>query len=630
MATLTSFRRLAGLIHDVRSIEELTQVIREMPDCLLSYDVGRAVLAELPRLIQLQTEKKFNLEFMQEIVDAMARYHRDPDSNHMIPSRVEVPALSILYDYVYGITECSDARNPIPTSVFDDTKHTEQRPARAAALVGIIFLLIKYRRWSVIDQKLWNIVRDADILEAFFITLADVTMPMTDAHLAASICSSIVQNYAKEAASGEDHLDVCAGTNRLYGESTRSFPDIVQSGRIAELAEKIASQYLIEDIYDIEDQANIRAEALELFSHFINIVDNDFGRELITADYCAMISRFYTLSDVREQICTRYEPYFKVDTPLYMADIYRASIREASTLKEYGTMEDARAYEILHIEIERIIYDIFLNHPDVDPTIIKDFFRDIFHSHSYFVRGFTEGACLASDAITNALAKEKEEKQMDYPAVEALLIRAEAMSMAMEDDFSDLTGESDDGDYRSPSTSKRFSANDERVSGNGSLEKPSDKKRMVYKEYKSREKSINDTLDSATSMVKRMFQTGARTMLINKKKMTIFGLLRRCIVGYYVFSYGRFKGLLALATAYYLKNRVLRSEKIKFIRELEEELMMVDEKIKDAEANGDREAKYALMRSREAIKNNLQRMRYGVGVKESSQRTNTQIGQYRG
>ncbi|MFX7845397.1 hypothetical protein ABTK14_24370, partial [Acinetobacter baumannii] len=47
---------------------------------------------------------------------------------------------------------------------------------------------------------------------------------------------------------------------------------------------------------------------------------------------------------------------------------------------------------------------------------------------------------------------------------------------------------------------------------------------------------------------------------------------------------------------------------------LQEEIQMTEEKIQDASADGDRKAKYALMRSKNQLQNALNKLKYGYGV----------------
>ena len=50
--------------------------------------------------------------------------------------------------------------------------------------------------------------------------------------------------------------------------------------------------------------------------------------------------------------------------------------------------------------------------------------------------------------------------------------------------------------------------------------------------------------------------------------------------------------------------------------ELNAELEMVNEKIEDAKGDGNRQAKYDLMRTRQALQSAIQRLKYGIGAEE--------------
>lgn len=47
---------------------------------------------------------------------------------------------------------------------------------------------------------------------------------------------------------------------------------------------------------------------------------------------------------------------------------------------------------------------------------------------------------------------------------------------------------------------------------------------------------------------------------------------------------------------------------------LEEEIQMTEEKIQDATSDGNRKAKYALMRSKNQLQNALNKLKFGMGV----------------
>lgn len=155
------------------------------------------------------------------------------------------------------------------------------------------------------------------------------------------------------------------------------------------------------------------------------------------------------------------------------------------------------------------------------------------------------------------------------------------------------------------STDKSMYKADKRIKGSQKLHETQAKGYKLYKTFKTNEDKIDSQLTKiARSLKDKVLNTDknkARDELIEGSKWTVFGVLKKVLAGAALFSVSKVATIILLVTRFYCGSKVKASEKKKVIEELREELAMVDEKIQDAQADGDRKAKYELMR----IKNSL-------------------------
>lgn len=154
-------------------------------------------------------------------------------------------------------------------------------------------------------------------------------------------------------------------------------------------------------------------------------------------------------------------------------------------------------------------------------------------------------------------------------------------------------------------TDKSMYKADKRIKGSQKLHETQAKGYKLYKTFKTNEDKIDSQLTKiARSLKDKVLNTDknkARDELIEGSKWTVFGVLKKVLAGAALFSVSKVATIILLVTRFYCGGKVKASEKKKVIEELREELAMVDEKIQDAQADGDRKAKYELMR----IKNSL-------------------------
>ena len=138
--------------------------------------------------------------------------------------------------------------------------------------------------------------------------------------------------------------------------------------------------------------------------------------------------------------------------------------------------------------------------------------------------------------------------------------------------------------------------------------------------FNQNRKSIENQLDKGFNALKDiLFGTKkVRTAIVEGKKFSITSLIKSMLGMVALFSFGKVKALMFLIVRAVNRGKIRKSERRKIIMDIEEELVMIDEKINDAAADGDRKAKYSLMRSREELKHALERIRYGYEAKDDS------------
>lgn len=103
-------------------------------------------------------------------------------------------------------------------------------------------------------------------------------------------------------------------------------------------------------------------------------------------------------------------------------------------------------------------------------------------------------------------------------------------------------------------------------------------------------------------------------LVLDGRKFTFVGLIKRLIISVGFFHVNIVAGIISLVFLWSKQKKANKASKRKMIMMLEEEIRMTDEKIQDATSDGNRKAKYALMRSRNQLQNAVNRLKYGMGV----------------
>lgn len=107
-------------------------------------------------------------------------------------------------------------------------------------------------------------------------------------------------------------------------------------------------------------------------------------------------------------------------------------------------------------------------------------------------------------------------------------------------------------------------------------------------------------------------------VVIEGKQFTFIGLVKKVIRGVALFNWSWIGAIMFYIVKWSTRKKVTAASKRKMVMMLETELELVKEKVEDARADGDRKAKYSLMRSQKEIENAIKRVRYNMGAEVSS------------
>lgn len=164
----------------------------------------------------------------------------------------------------------------------------------------------------------------------------------------------------------------------------------------------------------------------------------------------------------------------------------------------------------------------------------------------------------------------------------------------------------DESEIRRRNREKRDELNEKHRRQSEKIRATSAKIYRGYKTYKDNEEKVDSQLTSITKAIGEkavgLETDKIRDEVIEGKKLTVIGTLKKALGTVAIFSVNKMAGLIAVVTHFYLHDKVTNKERKRVCLELEAEIEIVNEKIEDARADGNRKAKYDLMRT----KNNLE------------------------
>lgn len=392
---------------------------------------------------------------------------------------------------------------------------------------------------------------------------------------------------------------------------------------------------------------------------------SQFGADMIAV--IDMINNYYdgnSTALVYEELCKNYIPYMRnriMESAIY--DAYKDDFAwEAQGIDGMIPMMDhiTYAFNAFPKDVKELTQEIINNYVDdltryvithsvsLNKSTVLLYVRDILNlivprvSQFPDIRMYVDAAInrgyipstnsspnVEDITVTKSIMIAKE--SADYDERYAAVMEAIRKKTQEEEPKDEEDSEDDDGDIQ------RKGAREPDDLGSGSDIQRQKKKtatkemagasRKIYGAFKTAQAKAG-VIDSSISAITRGLKTclvgDTRTAIIEGKKITPIEALVRVLGTAAIFRFNKVAGLIAIVVQYALKKTTLRSERKKIILELEQELEIIEEKIEDAKGDGNKQAKYALMRTRNDLKTAISKIRYGLEASDKS--SDTAIG----
>ena len=155
------------------------------------------------------------------------------------------------------------------------------------------------------------------------------------------------------------------------------------------------------------------------------------------------------------------------------------------------------------------------------------------------------------------------------------------------------------------------------------IDKASRKIYAGYKAYKDAENKVDSQLTKLVTRIKNVFTGGksARDKIIEGDDFSVIKILKKVFTTAALFSYSKIAALLFVITKHFCSKKATNKERQSLIGELELEIKLLDEKIEDARGDGNRQAKYSMMRTRAELEKALNQIKYGLTADKKSLNT---------
>lgn len=149
--------------------------------------------------------------------------------------------------------------------------------------------------------------------------------------------------------------------------------------------------------------------------------------------------------------------------------------------------------------------------------------------------------------------------------------------------------------------------------------------RYIYKSYhkfKRNEQKVDSQIDKMVDAAKNAFTTGDRTdAIISGRRWTPTGLMKQALKTAAIFSFNKIAGIAYVVGNFAINKKRTEKQRREIIAEIDTEIKMLDEKIDDARGDGNREAKYALMRTRAELERTRQKIAYNMSASKGQLRS---------
>lgn len=360
-------------------------------------------------------------------------------------------------------------------------------------------------------------------------------------------------------------------------------PDVIVNTfiNVTNLRDVMIHHYDVDWFEQVFDEANIQnfyyyKELVLLFEYVSDIFTNKESKLEFFMHLHALYRTSYAFSDKFNEIADRYAPYFSTDTRYMMADLIE--LLQGNDLSE-GTYEFLMNWSKKYCK-------------KANRELMKCFIRDI----SSLIDD--EGDSDTNDKVCSMIEDSWGDSEYEYEEISSQM---------------DELGPDD-----APITYLASIVTEAVHKDSPAMNNAEKKIYKAYRSYKDAEEKVDSQITKALNGMKNVATGNVREEIIEGKKFTAIGLLKQLLSTVALFSFGKVKGVIALVVKYALKKRTKVSERRKILMELDTEIEMITEKIEDARSDGNREAKYAMMRTKKELENARKRIEYGIEADSGS------------
>lgn len=351
---------------------------------------------------------------------------------------------------------------------------------------------------------------------------------------------------------------------------------------ITEIMENKNSDWFCDRYNKTEELLNhyMMKEMLLLFKYIVDILSNEESRFDHVGKLQDYYSRYYRFQMKFDEISDRYEKYFKDDT--------RYIITQLIDL-------------LLSNDVNNDVHDFLVDWSGKYSVRANAKIINCFICEVKLLVNIIRGVSLHIDTMKNASTMLLDNWGNPKYNVEK------------DDDSFTVLSEND------TPISYLTSIATEAVHGDSAVMNDKGKKiYRAYKNYKEAEEKVDSQITKALNGIKGVLIGDVRSEVIEGKKFSAIGLLKQLLGTVAIFSTGKIRGVIVLVTKYALKKKTTIAERRAIIMDLETEIEIISEKIDDAKGDNNREAKYAMMRTKKELEHALTRIQYGM---EADRRT---------
>ena len=143
----------------------------------------------------------------------------------------------------------------------------------------------------------------------------------------------------------------------------------------------------------------------------------------------------------------------------------------------------------------------------------------------------------------------------------------------------------------------------------------------AYKNYKDNESKVDSQLSKMLTSAKRAFSQDKTEEIIEGKRFTPISLLKKILTTAAIFNFSKIAGFIYLLTSHTISKKRTEKQRTEILIQIDTEISMLDEKIEDARGDGNRQAKYALMRTRAELIRARDKIKYNLSATKEDIRT---------